>query len=421
MFSSYHFFFNGPLSTRALFSSTAFFALKRPSLLVSGDWEDDPTSLTSTLSSRLSSFFKALRNERATFESKPDVGIIDKSLQRVIFRIKAFFKATIGSVLILSFMTFGSVLCTTLTGLTLLSSPLLAFLFVILQFGSDILLYDRAAHASGPCWKLLKAVFVFAVPGILLGVVATIRHIVIHPILGMLHILWAFGRFFLRYTRDSLTGCVLFIGAKIPADDTFLAKRTQGPGLASLRHVRLPLAAAKASVELVLHQARVNAHVEFHIAMLLEPFGRYGEFLDSLLSPFESKSVILGASPESVCYALISSADLAPPYPSFHPKHQSTFQGLWDEIGNSIRRSHPDVKIASYIAQTLESNDIGGPTAKEYDFQMRANIRDRAALMYSSARSPHDVMSKRTGKLLADLQLRRGFRGKLFYQHLQIG
>ena len=401
--SSYHFFFNGPLSLRALVAPSAFYAL-----------ESDPDSLTPTLASRLRSFHNALADDRAVFEAKPDVGLIGKNVQRIIFRINAFLKATVGSLLIFSFMLLGSILCTLLTGFTLLTSPFLAFLLTALVSCGDILLYDRYAGTSGLAWKILRAVYCLLVPGVLQGAFATLRHVVFHPSAGIIHIAWASTRSFFRTIRDSLTGCILFRVARIPVDDTFLARRIHGPGMSSLSYLRLPIAAAKTSVELVLHQALVNAHIKFHVAELQASLRCYTTFMDTVLSPFGFKAILLAYTPESICDRLISYVNKHTPdrnpRQEFTPIQLDTSQGLWDEIGSSIRRAHPDVKMSSYTGRTCATNEITGPTVGEYEFQIRACLQNGTTSM--QAFIPYDVMSIRTGQLLADLQLRRQFRGK---------
>jgi hypothetical protein len=419
--SSFQFFSSGPLSLRALAVPNAFFASKRPSISVPGNLESDPASLTPTLASRLRSFNDALERDRAAFEAKPDVGLIGKSVQRVFFKINAIIKEIVGSLMITSFMLVGSILCTFVTGCTLLISPVLALLFTMLLLCRDFFLYDGGADAAGSALKLLGALYCLLVPGIAQGLLATVRCVFIHPTLGTVQTVWSTARFCYRTMRDALMGCILFRVAKIPVVDTFLAKRIHGPGLSSLHYLRLPLAAAKTSVELALLQTLVNAHVNFRMAELQVPSRRYVRYIDTLLRPFGFTAALQVKTPEQICQQLLLHV----------AKHQRSIQklplqsaapaafqqgGVWEQIGNSIRCSHPDIKLFSSVEERSAKQVITRLSVEEYDAQIQSLLQSGTALMLAPV-TAYDVMSIRTGHILADLNLRRQFRGKPLLVH----
>jgi hypothetical protein len=408
--SAYHFLINGPLSMRALISPRAFFSLKRPNH--SGGMEDDPESLTPTLASRLVSFFESLRLAREHFEAQPDTGLLDKSIQRFFMKVKLTVTALVGSVLIISFMVLGTATFSALTGVIVIASPILAAIWTALATEFELVFYDFSVQSSAPVWKVVSSVFDIVWHGVLQGALATGRHAIIHPLLGLLHFGWAGTRALLRFSRDCLTGCILFRDAKTPMDDSFIAKRIHGPGMASQTFYRLPLSAAKLSVDIALHEALVHSHVQLRQAELRQPFQRYDRFLNTLTSPFGLKAWIFDESHESIASRL--SADVQKRLQSIFPRAISTsgigFGGPLDHVGRNVRLAHPDVQatIASSMRRPSDST-TRIPSIQKYDSNVLKNLRNTTVKFDPCI--PYHLMTIRTGHHLAELELRVRFRG----------
>lgn len=403
--SSYHFFVSGPLSVRALFSRNSFYALKRPSSCSTSAAIDEPSSLTPTLTSRLRSFFDAMKRDREQFESTPDEGVIGKALQRTIFRFRAAVSAVIGVTMIVSFMVLGTILCSFLTGLGLVASPVVGLLYALLQYFFGLFVYDFRANTSSPLWKLLVASASILLFGVVQGIAALIRNAIVCPSLAMLHVSWATGRALLRGSRDFVSSTILFRDPKVPSDDSFLAKRTHGPGLASSVFYRLPVDGAKTCVDIILHHALVTAHINFRRAELLHPFDLFQSSIDAVVSPFGCSARVVGNHPSTVSCGIVKGYGVKR-INNESPSDFDAQNGLWDHVSRSIRTAHPMMKHQPRsINQQVTLGDL-----IEYDKNVSNVIDDAAARQGSYI--PLDLMSQRTGQQLANLHLRQRHRGK---------
>lgn len=372
---AFHFLVAGPLSIRALVSPRPYYATQRP--------VRDEKSFTQTLVSRLKSFYAALLEVRARFDASPDTGLIGKSIQSFFLRMYLAVKRTVGTCLIVTFMSVGTILATAFSFVVLTLAPLLAIGATLLVALFNLTIYDTALAAArnraccdddeilsgvSPLVKIgVSAPYYFVVPGVSQAAL-TILRIALHPMIGTGILSWSSLRYLTRSLRDAFTWFFVQKYSRMPSSDTFLAWRINGPGVAHNEYYRLPVDAAKVGVLLMLDRYRLCAHAEVRRAELDAPYHRYSELFRQLSHPFGVNISLGTPSPSTVASGLtwktrtqrgphISHGD-----PSFVPRMAEHPLDIWDTIGENVRASHPDFREAQerHIKDQWETNEMFG-------------------------------------------------------------
>jgi hypothetical protein len=440
---SFHFLTAGPLSLRALLSPNSYYAIERP--------VRDPSSLTSSLASRLTSFHRALKDARDRFESTPDRGLIGKSVQRFFLRNSLAVKGTVGSVCIVAFMTIGTAVATVASTVGLLIAPIVATIVTGATMLFNVAFYDTAVAAArnrfrgrrGKLWfggeppmpsrvsPLLKigigAPYCLLVPGTLQAVLAATRMVVVHPVASMAHFLWTFSSFVVRSLRDSVTWLFIRKYSRVPATDTFLAWRIHGPGLASTQYYRMPVEAAKASVLLLLDKYRLVAHEEVRKAELEAPYDSYRALFTSLMRPFGIGVVMSVPTPSSIAFRVASAVERPKTKAqrqklegSTRPKMHEHVLDIWDVVAEGIRSSDPGYRLAQdahtsirwdvVTTKQLPDSELDKSIRSDVDAKYEKDVDAKYEEHKSQGKTELDEMVNRAGKLLAEWNLQMAFR-----------
>jgi hypothetical protein len=432
---AYHFLASGPLSLRALFSPRAYYAVERPSR--------DPSSLTETMTSRLQSFWRALRGARERFEATPDRGLIGKSIQRFFLRITLAVKGVVGTLGIVLFMTVGTVVASALNLVVFTAAPVVAALVTIVGIVFNLTIYDFAVKRAQNRYRgnsldfggipemtsavspLIKIVFYtpyyLIVPGVLQGVLAIARLGVYHPLRAASHLVWASLRFTLRKLRDCLTWPLIRKYSRIPSENSFLAWRVHGPGLALTEYYRLPVEAVKASVLLLLDKYRLEAYAQVRRAELAAPYVQYRDLFRSVVEPFGLDITMNVTSPHSVASRLTSACQFPNEqggmYRSNHhsrapPLHEHGLD-IWSAVADGIRSSHPEYQQA-HLAYASKHWEASSSQSTMTDKAMDEAIRSELASIYEHHKIAGSTelaeMVNRAAKVLAELNLAVQFR-----------
>ena len=427
---SYHFILNGPLSVRALLSPRAYYAIRYPS--------PDPSSFTPTLTSRLRSFFNSLGQVRQDFEATPDRGLIGKSIQRFFLVTYLTTKAVVGSAAIVSFMTIGTVVVTTFNAVVLIASPVLALGTTLSICLFNLVIYDTALGAAhsrlhrstdnhagrrsrkpssvSPVLKIAVGVpYYLVIPGVLQAVLASLN-VVGHPIIATLQLAWSSLRYSARTMRDTITWFFVRNYSRIPAEDTFLAWRIHGPGLAAKEYYRLPLEAVKASVWLFLDRYRLQAHATVRKAELMAPYQAYNDLFKSAVQPFGLGITMNVPSPSTLGLSIASQcARELYKYDQhrgdrgqFGPSNMNAFASddTWDTLAKGIRSAHPDYKaLQGRDAASRWSRPI--VTARDrLDEEIQESVDKVYKNCKSTGKSELDEMVNRAAKTWAEVNLK---------------
>jgi hypothetical protein len=281
--------FVSALSFRALFSMRPYY----PEKIVNkfGQLEEDKNSKKLTFISRISALWRHVRISRKKFEDTPDKGLLGKGLTRIFnviwnYLIKGFF-GTISLVLIFPILCImistGSIVLGVLT-------PLWYPILSILHHLSFLIIFDWDYPKGRSCIRLfpfLRIILQFLICAILVPIISLITAILICPILSFLIAVFALIRNVLRKTWDSLMYFVILKKlARIPSEDTFVARRTAGPGLASKYFYQMKPEQALAALEVYIELEIIRSYFEFVKQKLNEPLEIYKKIFCPMFKPY---------------------------------------------------------------------------------------------------------------------------------------
>ena len=395
----------------------------------------DESSLTPTLVSRLQSFYATLRTVRQRFDAAPDTGLIGKSIQSFFLGVYLSLKRTIGSVLIVTFMTCGTALATVLSLTVLMLAPIFAIIMTTATTLFNILIFDTATAAAcrrvscgdedmpssvSPLLKILISTpYTLLFPGVIQAALSVVRFVLVHPIAGTVVISWATLRYVARSLRDSFTWLFIHRYSRIPASDTFLAWRIHGPGLSSTQYYRLPVEAAKGGVLLVLDKYRLRAHYEVRRNELNAPYDCYSETIKQFLQPLGVSSSLQVPCPSSLASQITTEiysrrmGSLSRHVPSFTPTIAEHSLDVWDIVAEGIRAPHPDFREAQeqHISNKWEASIVVPKPLADND--VVACVDSECSRRHRSLRKTElGEMVFRSGKLLAEWNLKMSERDR---------
>ncbi|CAF4591237.1 unnamed protein product, partial [Rotaria sp. Silwood2] len=237
--------FASPVSFRALLSPRPF----RPDYKFNRDdlkLHEDPSSKTETFISRLAALWNHVRQSRQKFERAPD-------------RAKGF----VGTVAICTVYPVSCVLLSTgsfiLGALSPIWMPILTLLFHIVQ----ILVYD--ANSAGEYGrKFFCLINILITDFLLCGIVQPILvliALVFSPITSLLILIYALLHRFAGGLYDIIVFKLIIKRlARIPAHDTFLARRIAGPGLAAQYFYQVSSPEVLAALESLIEQKELKMY-----------------------------------------------------------------------------------------------------------------------------------------------------------------
>jgi len=177
---------------------------------------------------------RLIARERHNFESQPDTMLLSKSVGRTFNYVKAYvIFGLFGHIFILVCVPTACILVS-LTSLALAATAviwmpiavILAHFLVLLFFD-----YHRQKLVDGILFHLI---FNVAFMGVVQPIVCLLTATVICPILALITAIWAYLRWSLRQLWDAITYAIIIKRlARVPASESFLARRIAGPGMAS--------------------------------------------------------------------------------------------------------------------------------------------------------------------------------------------
>lgn len=286
--------FNTSLSYRALFSVKPFYVARCVNQLT-GEIELDKSKKPKlTLIHRLHAIWKHIRKARAKFEETPDKGLLGKAATRPFNVIwNYFFKGFIGTfVLLLVFPLLCLVISTLSLALAILV-PIWYPFFSILHHLAFALIYDwdMAKGEKVHCcrrWIPLPLIFIrLLVVGIISPILAIFTALVLCPIGSLTIIIFALIRKFNRSWYDNLM-FYAFVKplARIPANNSFAAKRTAGPGLIADYVYQIRPEQALAAVFIYIEKEILKSYMDFIFHKLDQPLDVYKNIFGDLMGNY---------------------------------------------------------------------------------------------------------------------------------------
>lgn len=243
------------------------------------------SSTTPTFLSRLLSLWRHISKSRTDFESMPDRGLFGKTLLRYInYFTNYIIKGLFGSILILMifpffclFISCGSILLA-IMGPVLV--PVCSFLFHIFC----IIFYDF--ETGDPLVALFPSLTLNIILGIFQPFLCLLISFILCPLAASAISLWALIKKGFRCVWDSaMFRFVISVRARVPANDSFVAKRTSGPGMASNFFYQIKTEQALVALEAKMEMAELEAYKEQLSALINSPVENYRKFIANTMRP----------------------------------------------------------------------------------------------------------------------------------------
>ncbi len=293
---------NGPMGLKSLFKKDPFLA-KMTVDEKTGAIIPDFDSETSTLSSRISDIWSNIRESRASFEEKPDTGLIGKSVSRQVNRVWNYgIKGALGTTGVSIAQPIGTLANTVITAGLTATSVVWAPMASMFQWGfnATILDTDTPGRINGTSGlrrpvilpALSNLLYRAGLKGLGRATVATIAGSVYHPTMSLGYGATAFVRRGARtaydyVVRKVLSGSILkFIYARVPARDGYLAVRTQGPGLTSTYIFQIKPEIAILALQAYMENNELRAYAINARSEIEKPYNEFTKYLNDLFRTF---------------------------------------------------------------------------------------------------------------------------------------
>ena len=335
--------FCSSFSLRSLFCLDEFY----PNYILSqrnGALYKDPESRTETLASKLKTLWKHIATKRKEFEAMPDLGLLGKSVARHLNKfVNYFLKGFFGSLLILlcfpiSCLVVSSV-CMTLALLAPILFPPLALVGIL--FSVIFCDYMSASIALVPS-LFLNIVYC----GIFLPLVSFFVAFVCCPVGALFIVLFSLTRKTLRQIWDSvLFHLVIKKRARIPASNTFIAKRIAGPGMASDYFYQVKTEQVLVALEAEMEIEELEAYRVQMADIISSPLVDYHKFVLNTMRPL---SLAVTKDPKGP-YQLVSnntSGLLASLQEKVNDRINQLRLGLSHNMKQRIKLSERELKLA---------------------------------------------------------------------------
>ncbi len=282
---------SGPVGLKSLFLGDPFLAemsLNSQTCKMEGD----PSSETQTLRSRVGALWTDVRQSREEFEAEPETGFLGKKVSRVLNITWNYgLKGPVGSVLIIGgqpMITLFNVIFTTLAVVTsVFWVPVLSLAVV----GLNTLFFDTENPTDDffssilPLWAFTLGHI--GVAGVGQTGLAALAALVFEPgalVLGGIFTLFTDGG---RRLYDALMyRLVIRPLARVPASDSFTARRIKGPGMSSTVYFQLPAQRALLALAARLEKEELDEYNRATTALLNEPVEAYNQFRRQVFGPF---------------------------------------------------------------------------------------------------------------------------------------
>lgn len=184
---------------------------------------------------KIRALWKSIGDAIAKFEATPDTTFFGKDFARILNRIYNYgIRGILGTVGIAIGHPLLVLLSTIASAVGIITSPLWAPLYAILVYIFNALIYDHQSQDRGVMewFPLIQSSAKFVVKG--LGQLVTMPFAAIFEcICGGVRIGWETACFSTRHVYDALVyHFIIKHRARIPMQDSFLARRVSGPGIA---------------------------------------------------------------------------------------------------------------------------------------------------------------------------------------------
>ncbi|CAF0814063.1 unnamed protein product [Adineta steineri] len=283
--------FSSPVSFRALFSIKPFqpdYELHRDDLKL----HPHSKSKTQTFISRLVALWDHVRQSRKKFEQQPDRGFLGKNIQRIFNRFWNYVaKGFIGTIAICAYYPAACFIVPTASFILGVLSPIWMPIVTLLCHILQILFYD--ANSAGEYGRKLFCLINIVINdflccGIIQPILVLIA-LIASPIASLLLVIYALLHRCTRGMYDTVIyQLVVKRFARIPAHDSFHARRIAGPGLASEYFYQVSSPEVLAALESLIEQKELQVYRTYVEQILMKPVDEYRRFFNAAFEPFSA-------------------------------------------------------------------------------------------------------------------------------------
>ncbi|CAF3538364.1 unnamed protein product [Adineta steineri] len=283
--------FSSPVSFRALFSIKPFqpdYELHRDDLKL----HPHSKSKTQTFISRLVALWDHVRQSRKKFEQQPDRGFLGKNIQRIFNRFWNYVaKGFVGTIAICAYYPAACFIVPTASFILGVLSPIWMPIVTLLCHILQILFYDAnsAGEYGRKLFCLINIVITdFLCCGIIQPILVLIA-LIASPIASLLLVIYALLHRCTRGMYDTVIyQLVVKRFARIPAHDSFHARRIAGPGLASEYFYQVSSPEVLAALESLIEQKELQVYRTYVEQILMKPVDEYRRFFNAAFEPFSA-------------------------------------------------------------------------------------------------------------------------------------
>jgi len=250
----------GPLGAKALFSPRPFYPATKVNS-TTGQLEVNWDIKVHTLCSRLLALCSAIAKSRQQFEARPDVGLLGKSITRICnLAWNYLFLGFIGITGLLigqpALTLLNIPFCIVMIVTPMIWAPVCALLVHILC----IVVYDAMEpHGGVHCFGLIQVICFLLLGGIHTGL--ALAAAIILPVANVIFVCLGLLLNLLRQLYDCFAFCLIIRRcARVPASDSFTARRTAGPGLSAGFSYQVSPAVALAALQQQLELLELELH-----------------------------------------------------------------------------------------------------------------------------------------------------------------
>ncbi|XP_073996983.1 uncharacterized protein isoform X2 [Rhodnius prolixus] len=336
-----------PVSIRALLCVNPF----TPDLelsQVNGTLFPRQSSSTPTMVSTLRSLARHISKATTQFESKPDTGFIGKGMTRQMNKTWNYIgKGVLGT---LGIVFIFPTLCL-LTTILSLAIACTAFLWMPaitlgLQIGMGLIWdIDSPVQERNKYIIILEAlIWDIIIQGLLQPVAAVFISCAVCPLLSLIIITFGALRYILRLAWDSFVfQVVIKKRGRIPASDSVIVKRIEGPGLNNNYFYQIRPEQALAAFEAKLELDELTAFQHQMELKIMQPQKDFSQFVSACFGPFSATLARVGAykSLEREGHDLLTSLQ-----EKLERRRRDLHTGLSTSLRSKLKLNTIDLKIA---------------------------------------------------------------------------
>ena len=319
-------------------------------------------------------------NHRTEFESRPDRGLLGKSVLRHFNRFTNYaVKGALGTILISTIFPLACIVVSYTSLLLALLAPILIPFFSLVLHLAAALVYDW--ETGRPTTALLPSlIWHLLLQGLLQPVLCTLG-LLLCPIGTAAIGGWALARKSLRHAWDTtIFELVIRKRARVPAGDSFVARRIGGPGMAGNFYYQIKTEQALVALEARMEMDELEAFKEQLANVISSPLEVYRKFVANSLRPLSVSVTKTGGGPYAQLDREVSGL-LASLHEKVDARTKQLKLQLPEPMRKRIKQSERELKLslsrgAAMVASFYPEHVIGRATGGESAFWEKAGLRD---------------------------------------------